>query len=510
MPSTLKAAPDFWARITGGLFAKKDSRPVILVSEFDNASVVFSHAALLPGLARSLGADLKAFSFVEGNDERIATTYREMGLPRALGMRQSRAWQSRAKAWAAEMLKKIKSRTELLGYRIDGFPIGMVIYDNYLRVQGVVTVDLADPLLLDSAIEAAANYFATIEYFDTHEVAAVVPDHMVYNRSGILAQVAWSRNIPVLVYGFADGFGLYRLKPMRGEEPRLEVPYMRHFDRYPEEFAGLGDKERRLEKGRAALEDHLSGGRKDLIFGGHSAYAAASSSAPVRSSGKHRMLVMLHDFCDAPHVYGKFLFTDFTDWVPYLLDRASDTSFEWIVKPHPNLQDRSRELINKTNSAALRSLAGKYPHIKFIDPATSNRQLIDEGITALFTVRGTAGHEFARLGVPVVNAGPNPHMRYGFNHHPRSLAEYDDLIAGADRLTVGGAPSDIEEFYYMHYFSRHERFGADFSPVPAGASTIRVSPETLREWKAGHGAEIADRAQTYLDRVLKDQFPQAA
>ncbi len=48
--------------------------------------------------------------------------------------------------------------------------------------------------------------------------------------------------------------------------------------------------------------------------------------------------------------------------------------------------------------------------VTILPPEYPNKQVIEDGVKALFTVRGSAGHEFAYLGIPVVNAGPNPHM----------------------------------------------------------------------------------------------------
>jgi len=214
---------------------------------------------------------------------------------------------------------------------------------------------------------------------------------------------------------------------------------------------------------------------------------------------------MLHDFCDAPHVYGKFLFPDFVEWMDYLLDRAAHTDFEWIIKPHPNLQDQSRAQLVKTNNSVVEDLKRRYPHVTFIDPQYSNHHLIEDGVKALFTVRGSAGHELAYLGIPVVNAGPNPHMRYGFNFHAQNLAEYDEYIANADRLKVGGSKGEIEEFYYMRYFSMQDRFAADFTPVPADKKTERPTIDLMRQWEAEYGRAIREPARRYVEEAYKTQ-----
>ena len=74
------------------------------------------------------------------------------------------------------------------------------------------------------------------------------------------------------------------------------------------------------------------------------------------------------------------------------------------------------------------------------DPATG---------VAVYVMRTSVGI------LPVVNAAPNPHMRYDFNLHPRTVEEYNDCIQRADRLGVSPNKESIEEFYYMYNFFRH-------------------------------------------------------
>lgn len=486
-------------RITGR------GEPVILASEYDYAGTVFSHAAIIPHLANLMNAQPRSFSFVSSHRSPLTKVYKSIGIPRALGQNHAAKHLARAEKWARQALPRLRSRQELLDLELEDFPLGMVIYDTYMRAHCLPTVDLTDERLMKAAVEAAAILYATIDYFDTHTVSAVFPDHFVYNYAGILAQYAWRRDIPVFIYSFAKQFYLYRIPARRKAQPRLEVPYQHTFDQYPEDFALLDNQEQRLEKARLAIDEHLNGRKTDLIFGGHSAYGAPGTARRLGPAKRPRIVIMLHDFCDAPHVYGKFLFPDFVEWMDYLLDRAAHTDFEWIIKPHPNLQDQSRAQLVKTNNSVVEDLKRRYPHVTFIDPQYSNHHLIEDGVKALFTVRGSAGHELAYLGIPVVNAGPNPHMRYGFNFHAQNLAEYDEYIANADRLKVGGSKGEIEEFYYMRYFSMQDRFAADFTPVPADKKTERPTIDLMRQWEAEYGRAIREPARRYVEEAYKTQ-----
>src|SRR6185437_13332553 len=155
-----------------------------------------------------------------------------------------------------------------------------------------------------------------------------------------------------------------------------------------------------------------------------------------------RILVSLHCFFDAPHGYRWLLFPDILCWVEHLLEKASETEFDWYVKPHP--QGRVE------NDAIIESLKRRFPKIKFLGLKVSNKQIAEEGINAVFTMYGTIGHELAYLGIPVVNAGDNPHIAYDFNYHPRTIDEFDQLIAKADALSRPANKDEVLEFFYLH------------------------------------------------------------
>lgn len=503
--------PGLWSRFTGGRSSAKAGPRVVLASMYENPATMYAYAGLLPSLAGSFDAKAAAYSF-SPHSPALAATYRGLGIPCVLGIKQCRKFRSEARRWAEGVFSKNPTKQELADLSLDGFTIGPLFCDTFQRVHGAGEIVAKDPHLLQIAIEAAEIYFAAKEYLDANDVVAVFPDHLVYNASGILAQLAWERGIPVLFCRFADPFLIYCIPPKRPEEPRMQVAYQHTFDRYPDIFASLDNQDARLSKARAALADHLQGRKKDLILGANSAYAAHTTNETILPPAtRPRVLVMLHDFCDAPHVYGRFLFPDYFDWIHHLLRKAAETPYEWLIKPHPNLQDRSRRHMVETNMAVLTDLQKRYPFATFLEPSASNLQLIDEGVRALFTVHGTSGHEFAYFGIPVVNAGPNPHIRYGFNRHPATIDEFDELIAAAGELTATVERRDIEEFYYMYYLSLNDRFGADFELFSASKDEQPRLPSQFKmkdfqQWKQEHLAGILPRIESYVERVIKPQI----
>ena len=339
---------------------------------------------------------------------------------------------------AASILDRIESKEDLLEVQFEGIKVGDLIYDSYLRENACATVGLKDPRLLALVKMALVIFRSCKKYIASHDVKKIVLSHVIYIQYGILARLASRQGIDVYLFPI-------RLQIVHKPAPPHYLQTTDHLE-YRSEFLSLGNKENRLAQARAILSQRLSGvvdaGTYYMVA---SAYSATTNSVRkvFRESGRSRLVVMLHCFFDAPHIYRDMLFPDFHEWVDFTLSVAEQTDFDVYVKPHPNGLPG--------NDAIVEYFKNKYPKAIFIDKSIPNNQLIAEGIDAAITVNGTLGHEFPYLGVPVITAGDNPHSAYGFCNQARSKAEYESLIRNADKLPRNISRAEIEEFFYMHY-----------------------------------------------------------
>jgi hypothetical protein len=108
------------------------------------------------------------------------------------------------------------------------------------------------------------------------------------------------------------------------------------------------------------------------------------------------------------------------------------------------------------------------------------------------------------MGVPVVNAGDNPHIAYPFNIHAQTVEEYNDLIRHADSLRVKIDPADVEEFFYMNYFHFAERHGAPVHPVDLSLAPLSeldakgTSPELFEPFMKSATPERETAVRRYV------------
>ena len=94
--------------------------------------------------------------------------------------------------------------------------------------------------------------------------------------------------------------------------------------------------------------------------------------------------------------------------------------------------------------------------IKYLNPLISHNQLIKEGINAVITCHGTIGSEYPYFNLLVINASnSNPHIKYNFNIHPRSINSLKKILNNLDKQKIKIKKKEVLEYYFMKniYFS---------------------------------------------------------
>jgi hypothetical protein len=443
--------------------ARRKSDSVVLVGLFHWNPSVHYYSVMTNHLAQKHDARIEWFYFFKGRNRLYEKIYSSFGAHEGLCLDSLKIDEAETQRQADEIFASLESKEQLADLTFDGAQIGDLIYDSYLRAVPAATVDLKDTKLRDIIREAMRIFAACRTYFAENRVRVVIADHIVYIYCGIIVRLALAQGIPVYQIFYAPDLFFARIEA----DPKVSGIAIRwpHW-KYRGLFAELSPEEQQLgrERGRAGLEARFAG-VLDGSLPHQTAYHSGDAEPILENTGHPRVLVLLHDFCDAVHPYRRTLFADFYDWIHFLLSHAAKTGFDWYVKPHPySTQEDPLSQINKKTFAELR---GRYPTVRFLPPKASNKQIIREGVASMFTVHGTAGHEFAYLGVPVVNAGDNPHADYSFNITARNREEYATLIAQADSLQVAIDKREIEEFFYMHYLYFPERNRAEVNPIPA-------------------------------------------
>lgn len=486
---------------------ESDGETVVLVGLFKWHPSIHCYAAITNFFVRNHRAVIRWFYFHRGRVPLYEKIYASFGAQPGLCL-DTLGRNPKAEALARDIVAGLKNKWDVAGITVDGVLIGDLIYDTYLRAGPHATVNLEDPRLSEIIAHAVHIFVASRDYLARHRVVAVIPDHIVYIFCGILVRQALAAGIPVyLAYPNAN-FYLHRIDT---DPEGFQIPPRWPYPAYKRLFAEIppDQQESARARGRAELEHRFSQrGAGALKYG--SGYGHPQEGPVFQDGGKDRILILLHDFCDAVHNYRHMLFPDFYEWIHFLLARAEQTDFDWYVKPHPNLlctDIPGRDALILTNGDVIAELRAKYPKIHFLHPSVSNQRIMDAGVRAMFTVYGTGGHEFAYFGIPVVNSGDNPHCAYNFNLHPRTIEEYECCIREANCLHVEMRREEIEEYVYMNYIHFSEGNRDKANPLPRQFLESRdfqqslSRPETFDYLAHPLSADEKQRLDRYLTSV---------
>jgi hypothetical protein len=343
---------------------------------------------------------------------------------------------------ASDSFANIKSKEDLIILKHKEIVIGDLVYDTYLRYKPAPTVNIKDPFLeqiLKSAFYIFENFEMKIKEVNFHYLFT---SYCAYIQHGIPVRIALREKIKVISFGNYDQ--LARV---------VDEHYPTHFKdytNYKELFSKLSnsEKENALNISREHLKSRFDG-RVDVstYYMGKSAFSTKIESKKIlKESSNKKIILFLHCFFDSPHIHRWMDYPDFYDWLDRTLEIVSNKNVDFYVKSHPNAIEG--------NNVIVEEFKNKFKKINFLSAEVNNNQLIAEGFDLAITVYGTLGHEYPYFGIPVLNAGDNPHINYNFCIHPKNRQEYENYLDNLEsfKFEKDEFKKEIEEFYYMHNF----------------------------------------------------------
>ena len=180
---------------------------------------------------------------------------------------------------------------------------------------------------------------------------------------------------------------------------------------YKKDFEKLTDNQKKIALKKAEMnikknimtDDHINSNfffKNYRYFQNYFSWKLYSSKFTKKNT-KKKILIAVHCFLDAPHVFGNDgnIFCDFYEWLEYLYKLSKKTNYDWYIKNHPTSLQKQTRFFNHF-------LKDK-PEFELISSDVSHAQLIYEGISCVLTVHGTIGWEYAYNEIPVINASVN-------------------------------------------------------------------------------------------------------
>lgn len=450
------------------------------------ASIVAYNPNYLGGWVRkSLHRLMKLFQLREYG------TYKSFGVNKFIDINPSIQQKIEARILVEKLNQQIKNKRDIEQIVIRGTWIGDLIYDTYLRRYSKATIELSSKDFREFLVKTIEIFLYWERYFKDNDVCFINVSHCVYDLA-IPLRIAIGKGIPSSQSSITH---VYRMSNKNYFAYNDFFCFPKIYEELPEDFksAGIDEAKRRIER-RFAGEVGV-----DMGYSTKSAYRLVQNKRLLRKSSKTKILIATHCFFDSPHSYGNNLFPDFYEWLDYLGKISLTTDYDWYLKTHPDSLPG--------NMRILEDFINQYPKFSLLPPDSSHHQIIADGLDVALTVYGTIGFEYAALGVPIINCSiNNPHIAYDFNHHPKSVDEYRDLLLNLDNLKLNIDKKQVYEYYFMrNIYNTENLFFNNYNSVInelGGYSmqfTDAVYDKWLSEWTYDKHESLLKAINAFID-----------
>ena len=328
-----------------------------------------------------------------------------------------------------------ETKADVLEITYKNIIIGDLVYDSYLRVRGVATVDLEDKYIhfLISLAITIIDYLEDLQ--DQVNIEKVVLSHAVYVQYGVIARYAAEKNIACYV---TNNWGNRILKKIS-----CDHYYQTNDHRFYSRDASQLISDEGILRAKEGLEGRLLGAiDSGISYMASSAYSAKPTELNL-GNAKKTIIIFLHDFYDSPHIYRSMLFEDFWEWIVFSLSHVDYEKFNVLVKPHPNGLPGNLRIIN--------TLRERFPKATFLSAGISNLSFTKSSVDYVVTVYGTLIHEFAYRGIQVIACGDNPQSSFEFFTEFKKRHDYHEFLTGKSFPNVEIEKERVLQFFYMHY-----------------------------------------------------------
>ena len=374
-------------------------------------------------------------------------------------------------------LNKIKNLNTLLKFKINNTLVGDLLYDTYLKKFQVPTIDIKTEKFKNFFNEFNLLVYFWIDYFKNNKIDFIVGSHLSYSY-GIPLRFGKKYKANSIV---ATLDTIYSLKHQNQFQVENWIFKKKKFS--------LKEKMKNRKWSLNKLNDIFSG--NDLKITPSlkvSSFSKLKKKSMIKKSKKLKVLVLPHDFFDAPHAWGDHgIFTDYFKWLEFISNMIDKTDYEWYIKTHPNYvgnfginQKKSREMIGRMfkNRKKVTILPSDYSH----------KQIITEKIDCLISCHGSSLYEYSYNGImSIASSKFLPWRHFKICIVPKSLKDLENKILNLKKMKKNFKvnKNEILDYFYLRFnYYKHTSWLLPFREYSqfVGGWHKRHSPKIFEYW----------------------------
>lgn len=310
----------------------------------------------------------------------------------------------KASELSTQFFAKNPSLRDLERFSIEDFLVGDLIYDAFLRMSKVSTIDLGQKKFRDFFERALAYTLFWQEFFRQHQTY------------GFIGSNVYLQGIPQRVAA-AAGVKTFDVQGNRIHKVEVHKPLFSEFSNLREVYNQIEKSKSGRATNAAEIEEVLSGIAKHAahLDGTYLQRPPKLIHFPAGS-----VVAFVPSLSDSPHTFGIQAFPDPIVWFDFLLQFTSKQSIPFFYKAHP---------VSPMDIQTLRKLASDFPKAVELQTHIQSSAFLDAGPAVVASIRGHVALEAGLRGIPVVLAGiNNPYRSFNFALCAEDEEEYGSNI----------------------------------------------------------------------------------
>jgi len=347
-----------------------------------------------------------------------------------------------------KIVKKLKTKKDVLNIELFGVKIGSDLYDQYLRDNNKTEVDIYCEKFSKCIFEAIQIVLYWEDLFKKKNIKALIISHTSYFMA-LPSKIAIKYKIPVFCVAPQSFSTIKKNFLSKHSNCRIFSKSFRKLQVSKSKYL-LQAKKKIYSRFKGKLDEKLLIDQKTET----KLFSNKKTTAKIINNNKQKnILVVAHCFSDAVHVYGDFCYVDFHDWLIFIGSLTKYENCNFYIRIHPADYTRNYEHFLHFKKI--------FPKLIILSKDVTVNQLIEEKFDLVLTIYGSVGHEYPLFGTPVINASNNgPHCSYSFNVNPKNKSQYEKLLKKfcENKITnfkLKNVKKEIYEFYFMRYMSSY-------------------------------------------------------